>query len=760
MDKIKRNPLIRKLIWLFGDSVVWYIALLITSVMWHYNGSYEYSKRATVLYGIAALILSALLTKLFNFIDRHKYIGPLVYVAVFMIGMFIVGYIVSLGQLNYPVEFLTWFLTPQDALAYSGYYTFAMFVFITGFFNSVTYYFTKVRYRIFMGFLIFIIPFIIYGKEYVKMPVGFIIALAIFYFIIMANYRQIHVKTDEVVIIGKIEMWKCILVFALIFGSAAAVMPKPKIEADRTALENMLSGGGIELFTDRLLRAISVFLDDSSSERFTNLADDMILYYINSSKMETQNLKTLTFTHYDYTTDKWSISNDDEYYYTSETVTFDNNITDIMYGIALTAEADGDFAEKYGLTDINHENVKTAETYRLYMYTAGHDARKVPVPSWYSHVVGSGGDQPIKSTINGTFFNLRGNFDRNESFDIECFSQEYMYRPDVQKILSVISFENNYAELLDEAYHILMSEGEEMTEARRTVLKAEKYAEGDFTDYLNYGDSERIKNLALEITEGLTSDIDKAEAIENYFLLNGYTYNISHKVKEGENVETFIFETKTGLCYQYASSMVLLARAAGIPARYAEGYMMNELGVGLQNYSDVAGCPYNGYVRIRDGHAFPELFIGGIGWTTFEPTMSNSIIEPEMPKTSTEKLKSAGIILIIVGTSAFILYKIEPFVYQLIFMFCIKRTKGNKAIRMIVKRLRKLYKLGDEKTSVEIMQTVFGLNPNDATVISTLFDRTVYGEKEITKSESVQSIKIYHEAYRKYKVKDKRKGKS
>jgi hypothetical protein len=75
-------------------------------------------------------------------------------------------------------------------------------------------------------------------------------------------------------------------------------------------------------------------------------------------------------------------------------------------------------------------------------------------------------------------------------------------------------------------------------------------------------------------------------------------------------VDYFLFDSKTGFCDYYASAMVVLARAAGIPARlvlgYAPGIFDPEQGRFL--------------VRQSDSHAWPELYFPGVGWVEFEPT--------------------------------------------------------------------------------------------------------------------------------------------
>jgi len=79
-----------------------------------------------------------------------------------------------------------------------------------------------------------------------------------------------------------------------------------------------------------------------------------------------------------------------------------------------------------------------------------------------------------------------------------------------------------------------------------------------------------------------------------------------------EAVDYFLFESKKGFCIHYASAMVILARACGLPARYSEGYVADEFDSGTGRF----------IVRDKDAHAFPEVYIPGYGWMVFEPTVS------------------------------------------------------------------------------------------------------------------------------------------
>ena len=100
-----------------------------------------------------------------------------------------------------------------------------------------------------------------------------------------------------------------------------------------------------------------------------------------------------------------------------------------------------------------------------------------------------------------------------------------------------------------------------------------------------------------------------------------YTYTLYPTVLGEENtldgVETFLTKTKEGYCVQYASSLVLLLREAGIPARYVEGYIASGL---YSNRGDDAVARYKTTVRDSDAHAWVEVWYDGIGWVQYEAT--------------------------------------------------------------------------------------------------------------------------------------------
>jgi hypothetical protein len=82
---------------------------------------------------------------------------------------------------------------------------------------------------------------------------------------------------------------------------------------------------------------------------------------------------------------------------------------------------------------------------------------------------------------------------------------------------------------------------------------------------------------------------------------------------------------------QFATAMVMMSRAAGIPARMALGFLPGTKAKGVWT------------VRAADAHAWPELYLDGIGWTRFEPTPASRAAPPSyaVPAAATGTAASA-----------------------------------------------------------------------------------------------------------------------
>jgi outer membrane biosynthesis protein TonB len=123
--------------------------------------------------------------------------------------------------------------------------------------------------------------------------------------------------------------------------------------------------------------------------------------------------------------------------------------------------------------------------------------------------------------------------------------------------------------------------------------------------------------LAREVIQNITDPYSRAQALEQH-LRRAYRYSL--KVKDPpEDVDFaahFLFETKEGYCTYFATAMTVLARSAGLPARYVEGFLV---------HPDATGTTV---VTGEQAHAWTEIYFAGLGWVTFDATASQQEDEP------------------------------------------------------------------------------------------------------------------------------------
>lgn len=120
---------------------------------------------------------------------------------------------------------------------------------------------------------------------------------------------------------------------------------------------------------------------------------------------------------------------------------------------------------------------------------------------------------------------------------------------------------------------------------------------------------EQVYEIAREITSYVSNDYDRAAALCTY-LQRGFPYSLeqSDPPLTRDFVSWFLLEEKRGYCTSFASAMTVLARCAGLPARYIEGYAANPDEDGIAR------------VTQQDAHAWSEVYFPGFGWLAFDAT--------------------------------------------------------------------------------------------------------------------------------------------
>jgi transglutaminase-like putative cysteine protease len=154
------------------------------------------------------------------------------------------------------------------------------------------------------------------------------------------------------------------------------------------------------------------------------------------------------------------------------------------------------------------------------------------------------------------------------------------------------------------------------------------YPQAILDRYLQLPDnfSPLVAQTALSVTAGLETPYAQAKALETFLRTYPYDDAIPAPPADKDPVEYFLFELRRGYCDYYATSMVLMLRYLGIPARTASGY--------AEGFWDEENL--NFYVTDADAHTWVEVFFPNFGWIEFEPTAGESpLTRPEAaPETS------------------------------------------------------------------------------------------------------------------------------
>jgi hypothetical protein len=142
----------------------------------------------------------------------------------------------------------------------------------------------------------------------------------------------------------------------------------------------------------------------------------------------------------------------------------------------------------------------------------------------------------------------------------------------------------------------------------------------------------RVRRLALDLTATEPNPYDRALAIESFLRRYPYTLDLDEPPGDRDLVDYFLFDLERGYCDYYASAMVVLARAAGIPARLAVGYAGGSYDPESSRY----------LISAAEAHSWPELYFPTYGWIGFEPTAGRPALERTEQTTSLEPPQWSG----------------------------------------------------------------------------------------------------------------------
>ncbi|WP_426595346.1 transglutaminase TgpA family protein [Cellulomonas sp. McL0617] len=122
--------------------------------------------------------------------------------------------------------------------------------------------------------------------------------------------------------------------------------------------------------------------------------------------------------------------------------------------------------------------------------------------------------------------------------------------------------------------------------------------------------SDDIAKKARELTADATTPYQQAMDLQQFFHSTAnFTYDTHVAPSRSDDAVWDFLQSTHGYCVQFATSMTIMARMLGIPARVAVGFLPGD--------PDDSGTYI---ITGRQSHAWPELYFQNYGWVRFEPT--------------------------------------------------------------------------------------------------------------------------------------------
>lgn len=150
----------------------------------------------------------------------------------------------------------------------------------------------------------------------------------------------------------------------------------------------------------------------------------------------------------------------------------------------------------------------------------------------------------------------------------------------------------------------------EVPEGMEQVDRVAAEIEGSSKNFFSVkgGENENLSRLnkAYQVADWLRSNTD-------------YSLELSELPKGMDPIEYFLGTGRQGYCMHYASAGVMLLRKMGVPARYASGFVANDF------QKDKETGNYEAMISDKNGHAWAEIYLDGMGWIPVEMTKGYSV---------------------------------------------------------------------------------------------------------------------------------------
>ncbi len=555
------------------------------------------------------LLICAAYFFLCGFVEKHKLIGSVLFGFVLFIVIRLFMFFSRYGMSAYQAVFLEWMLTRGSNAEGAVFFLISLFLFFTFFFSVTVYYFSKVLYRMFFLTLISLIPCVLYVKVMSEINNVSLVLIALCNVAVFILHR--NSLRDMGKVTKRVTLAASGAVFMLLIFLVASAVPKQQEAPYYDEFEDLFMGGDTSSDIEDSFSDLSEFSGDASGFLSQSNRKMYSLYGSTASYLKRQN-----FDYYDFAKDRWYA---DETYSTTystpesrEAVEQYKNLSSLHSALLAAEEYEPGFLETHHISGVADLRLPLSALQTTYIRSENFGAAYFLVPSSVISLDVGELQDSCRVTPGGAFSSAAGAHPSDFQYTYTYYTDYIYYNLWINA--GGVDFDNEEAlKLLTDLRNVLQENEDVWYNTASSYLHQQ--IEADYYRELcaeNTAEiSSELKDFALSLTDGLSNDYEKAAALENFFQTGGFTYDLQYRAPD-DSPEYFLFTGKTGTCSDFASAYVLLARAAGLTVRYAEGYTPEAEG----------GNRY--VIKNRDSHAFPEVFIQNIGWLVFEPTVAST----------------------------------------------------------------------------------------------------------------------------------------
>lgn len=680
------------------------------------------------------LVLCAVAFALCYLAERKRLLGGIAIVGAFAVTIYVIGALSQIGSYSSDMYFWQWVLNRADDSPVVMPYLLALLIGAAMFLTAVVYYFSIVQHRVSFLTLVSLLPCVLYVKVTAEIDNVYLIMIATLNLLIHLQ----HYKNEKIRHIGVKTSLVSSIVFAMGVLLVTSLVPKEEKAIFYDEFEKIFLNGDTTSEIDGSYGSINEYSGNADNYKQTI---NRRLYRLSGDAGEY--MKRQTFDAYDYDNNRWYSLYDgtSENFSSEEWSKYTKNLkTDLLQSAIMhAADYDNTFVEKYNLNNTVNSGLVVSEQSSIFVQAQNFEAR------YYLTPVG-GREVKVLSepsytvTPGGTCLTEYESHSSNAIYQVEYYPQAEIYYRWIG--LGVADFDNEAThEMLIELKQILDDNNDSLVEVVDSYLEQlERVYE--YRDLVNDNVSdipEEIVSLAKNLTAECKTDYEKAAVLQNYFIRQNFVYDLDYEAPDDGPVY-FLTEGKTGTCSDFAGAFVLLSRAAGLTARYVEGYAPEKDGTNARVY----------YISDSNSHAYAEVFIQNTGWMVFDPTVPGEIKEEKTSflqwlKKLTMDFGLIGVIvgfIVVLAIVGVMLKLIIPIIFEGVFIIRASLAEPSKCAFMLYRKLSK----GRESLTPGELADMCAAKGCDISYLILYVENVLYARNMSMKTDRKKLLNIYIKA--------------